>query len=232
MPLGAFSTDVGYRYNKMTKTFERLASALSMHSMDPAVLRHSVSNCPSSFVAGLGIDVIRFSFPLGPLMVSPKGARVQLFCVFLNKHGMAVPHVAYDPRRQKYIVCGAFFMDRDGSLIENHDKITKHLGLDGYVPTRTSQPDEGGPLTCMSGGFERTKSSMAAAHIAHVQNVLKAEGDRLVPALGQDTCVCEDGAGIFYGIVPHAVPSPSQQLYPMVFAACSENGSSSMDGPG
>lgn len=239
MPLICFSPDVGYRYNKAKKTFEKIASINSTHVMIPSRLRKCIRNDASSFMAGLGIDFIKKSFPIGaPLSPTnlkladgrrlSRGTVLQLHGVFLDKKGNAVSHFAFDSRRSKYVVYAACFMGEDGSPLATHEQILEAIGLEGWKPAHVSDST---PLNCVCGSFPFAKSSASSARVVSPRNILKFEDDKIAAVSGPSTCVAEESSSTFYGLIPHMVPSASNQLYPVVYATLCEPGMTTTSGP-
>lgn len=240
LPLSCFSPDVGYRYNKTKKIFEKISSINALHVMNPSRLRMCVREDPSSFMAGLGIDLVKKSFPIGaPLSpaqfrlpdgrpLSP-GTLLQLHGVFLDKQGNAVPHFEFDSRRSKYIVYAACFMGEDGSPIASQQEILSSIGLEGWQAARGTS--ESTVMTCVSGSFPFAKSTASSARVVSVRNILKFEDDKIAAVTGPSTCVAEESSGTFYGIIPHIVPSASKQIYPLVYATVCEPGMTTTAGP-
>lgn len=250
IPCESFHEDVGYHYVKSRNAYERIVPDDSIHTLDSNTVRTCLSTCPSNYMFGPGIDLARYSFPIGPPLEYAgnaceealrfhrqisDGTTMQLYCVFVNKHGQAVPGHIFDARKQKYIVFACHYMSPDKGILSSFDEFLEMIGLSSWA-FKTSNPlhavnkSKQRVSNMMCKGCTHAKMAISSPSVTSVPSICYSTGDRVLPVLGQTMCMSEDGT-LYFGVIPHVVPSATHEIYPLVYASLNEPGLTSSKGP-
>lgn len=240
LPVTSINENVGYHFNKNKNTFEFLAPDDNINFLNNDQLINSIKNNPSFFSFGHGVDFIKHSFPLGPCykyandnsahvtnFFKPlsENSTLQLYAVFLDKTGKSVHPFQFDARKQKYIVYGGMFFDECGKPINNFTDFLNLCGLGSWIPISDDTT-----ISVISSSATYTKTSFAASNIMSVKSMLMYTNDKVTPCMGPNMCMSEDGIS-FFSVIPHIVPSPTYEMYPLIYATVNENGFTSSNGP-
>ena len=249
IPCAAFHDDIGYHYVKSRSAYERITPDDAIHTLDPNTVRNCLSSSPSNYMFGPGIDLARYSFPIGPPLEYASGANVpsqfhrsisdgttmQLYCVFVNKRGNAVPGWVFDARKQKYVVFTCHYMSQDKGILSTFDEFLEMIGLSSWsyktnTPSHVVSKSKPRVSNMMCQGCLHTKMALSSPTVTSVPSICYSSGDRVLPVLGQSMCMSEDGS-MYFGVLPHVVPSAAHELYPMIYASVNEPGLTSSKGP-
>ena len=249
VPSAAFHDDVGYHYSKGKKKYERIAPDDFINTLDPGTIRNCVGTSPSNYVFGPGIDLAKYSFPLGPQLeyssgnddgTNEKGSRfyrnisngtvLQLYCVFIDKNGKPVPGWIFDGRKQKYNVFVCPFMTSDKNILGSFEEFLSYIGLSGWLYKNGQQKSKSNFSNVICQGSIYTKIAIQSPTVTSVPGLCYSAADRIIPILGQSMVMSEDGI-LYFGINPQMVPSATHEIYPLLYASLNEPGMTSSKGP-
>lgn len=249
LPCSAFHDDVGYHFARSKGIYEKITPDENIRTLDANIVRSCIGMGASNYLIGPGIEMAKYSFPVGPQLEFARsatntptfyrpisgGTTIQLHCVFLNKNGEAVPGWMFDARKQKYIVFACHFMSPDMKILANFEDFIDLIGLNGWTyksnnAAHVSSKSKAFVPNMLSQGCRYIKMALQSSNISSVANICYSANDHVLPLLGNTMCMSEDGSK-FFGIIPHVVPSASFEMYPFVYAALNEPGMTSTIGP-
>ncbi len=249
IPGAAFHDDVGYHYSKSKKKYERITPDDLIHTLDPGTIRNCIGSSPSNYVFGPGIDLAKYSFPLGPQLEYSKpddggkgfnvfrsisnGTVIQLYCVFIDKNGKPVPGWQFDARKQKYNVFVCPFMTSDKYILGSFEEFLGYIGLSALSGWSYKTKQEKGKPTysnVICQGSTYAKIAIQSPTVTSVPGLCYSSSERIIPILGQSMVMSEDGM-LFFGINPQMVPSATHEVYPLLYASLNEPGMTSSKGP-